>query len=1124
MPRPKRNTRIVVFDDELDLYPYKRRILEEKLPPVPETRNETVGFVKRVVLPILVFMVMIGGYIPESYVHDHFGRDHKTTVQKSSLKISAEELKAMGFVQSDQLARRQKASTSTEIDDETLDSLLMETLNGDDVMSDARQTKESPASTEQPRYFKLVDGNKLELVRSRPNKTTRKRTDDESIAPKLHLSSNTLQTQATEPGSEKKQQPILPSQPLSQTGMVTGQLQQTSAIPQVQSLPSVAAQGSLPQFPATQNIAGTQMQGSAGVMQPMTNGVAMQNGVLMPLPSVQLQNQQTVAGQQQQQQNTYPQSHQGMFGQTNQNTFHQPPVANAMSYEQQQRNMAQQPTPINQPMDTTSNNRVPPSHVLICNSILGMQDAYVTEDQRVCLDKVHVTQSLAQIFVSTYLSTQAVSWGYRVAYSHNCNRHRENHHLIQETLPATLHSPAPMSKNLKKENLVGFCQHITQSWQRTGSANPMDILLWDTNVNVQYRRQLRTRKQDASEPSLGKEDVTAKSKEKKGIVKFVTAINWRKKRRMQTYQAQAVAPATVLMERMAPLIATNLYQAGLHAREVRGAIQAGYGVLKGRNSHSEVIATDCAVIYLPCRDVRGQDVVVLPYFDYLMHLPTSVKTVDIVINRQCLESTVHMKGYASDFASTVRQFLPRSGVELVVAKPSSPDLVARLVESEYVLCGPGYGMVCLLPAIARIGSRGRFTLFDVGPDLVPGESTSTVISRLSPHLIAHVHPPRDNFAVAQLSTFLNTPDLLMNFAQGSPNVASGNCRYVRGKVGHWIEDMRYAEQAQYRTPLTHYSGNADKVFKKKVAKGETGAMQYRPATTYRWEETRYQNCQTSLLTKEGVCNVLSVLNARRIFVAGDSLSLQMAQSMWMWLAVEGSSPTPKGTLEPNFAYRIPCNGFEFTLQFVRNDEFMENDKPVSIDNKQSNCDSFCYPWTHQYMADPSKTILIANVGAHIHEFGRFKEAVDRFVNIVDRMNRPNDIVLWRTLVPGHWDCGRSGLTPFGDFAAYLKDAQEHQNPREEVYSWGKFSSYNDYVVKSLDVRRHKPFDQPRAIIEVLDVFPITVLRPDGHCSDEFKPPNFLATDCLHYDLPGPLDWWSHLAFSHLVDMASAVSA
>lgn len=693
------------------------------------------------------------------------------------------------------------------------------------------------------------------------------------------------------------------------------------------------------------------------------------------------------------------------------------------------------------------------------------------EEHTSCLDDVDPSRALAQIFLSAYLAHQARIHGYPVEYEHNCGAHRKDKKLIQELLPSPFHIPESNDPggDMRKEQIHAFCQMIVESAQQKQTSNPLEILLWDTNASTGNR-----------------------------------------------------APVSML-ERIEPLALANLYHASMKSRLVKSSLQAGYGVLKGRNTESEHIAVGRAVIYLPCRDRECQDLALVPYMNYLMHLPISVNTVDIVVTPRCMKNLPGCASYVNDLASNVRQFGTQRGVEVIQATPSGPDTFARLIEAEHVLCAPGFGMGCLFPSLGR--TQGRVTLFDVGPDQIEGDSASSFVARLPPQMITHVTPPMSTFGVAFLSNFMGQDAALKAFVQHSPARETGDCRFFRGRVGQWTQDMVYAEHAQYRTPLKHYSGNADKLFKKQAANGKHGDMQYRPSTTYRWDEARYDTCGVSQVTQEGVCETLKSMNARRIFILGDSLNLQLAQSMWMWLTNEnhGDSPTERGKLDPNFKTTIQCMGYgSYTLQFIRNDEFLENDLPVSIDKEQKNCATYCYPWTREYLADESRTILIANVGAHIHQFEKFQEAMDRFVDVVDGMRRPNDIVLFRTLVPGHWDCSRPGLKPFHKFADYLQDAEEHPNPKDEIYTWSKFNDYNDYAAQKLDNRRFLPMSNgPRALMEVVDVNPMTTLRPDGHCSDEFRPPSYLDTDCLHYSLPGPVDWWSHMAFSHLQDIATA---
>ena len=727
-----------------------------------------------------------------------------------------------------------------------------------------------------------------------------------------------------------------------------------------------------------------------------------------------------------------------------------------------------------------------PTHIRICQVVLGQEIAPFMVEHKKCVDEFDPSLPLAEIFLSAYLAHHARLHGFRVEYDHNCGGHRNDHRLIQELLPSPLTVPGSTKNDMTKAHLQGLCKMMVPNEQNRRESTALEILLWDTSSPMGQRFLAVTAEKD------------------------------------RVLQNPTEGTPIAMLERLVPIVFSNMYPATMQSRLVKTALLAGYGVLKGRNVSSEHLAIGTAVVYLPCRDRDCEDLAVIPYTSYLLHLPLSVHVVDVVVSARCVERLPGCRRYVDDLASTIRQFSPKMSVEVITAEPSSPDVMARLIEAEHVLCGPGFGMVCLFPALAR--ASGRMTLFDIGSDQIDGESASSFVSRLPQDLIKHVTPPTSIFSVTFLSDFGGRETAMTTFAQLPPNKDAGDCRFFRGRVGQWNQDMAYAQHAQYRTPLSHYSGNAEKVFRRKVAKGEYPNLQFRPSTTYRFDEARYQTCAVEQTTQEGVCAMLKSLGVRRIFILGDSLNLQLAQSMWMWLTNEkhGDSPTVKGSLDPNFKTTLQCLGYgSYTLQFIRNDELLENDQPVSIDQNQKNCQTYCYPWTKAYQEDMSRTIMIFNVGAHLHEFERYQSAIDRFVDVFDGMNRPNDVVLFRTLVPGHWDCSRPGLRPFPNFGAYQKDAEEHPNLKEEIYTWSKFSAYNDYTIRKLDYRRFEASTTTKALMEVVDVLPMTVLRPDGHCSDEFRPPSYLDSDCLHYDLPGPVDWWSHLSLSHLKDIATA---
>jgi hypothetical protein len=384
-----------------------------------------------------------------------------------------------------------------------------------------------------------------------------------------------------------------------------------------------------------------------------------------------------------------------------------------------------------------------------------------------------------------------------------------------------------------------------------------------------------------------------------------------------------------------------------------------------------------------------------------------------------------------------------------------------------------------------------------------------------PGAIARVSSPEKLIPTRSLAELTTKPGMVQEFLRSPPPPGSGICRLLRGKVGQWEQDFDYASQAAYRVPLLHHSGAAETIFRQRAPKDGPLEQQFRPAATYRWQETFYNgSCDVPLVTREGICSLLNKMGIGRIFFLGDSLSLEQALSLWMLLG-----PEVDFLLKDQSAarYIIDCpnvDGFSFVLQFIRNDELLINDLPVSVPDHVMNCKNYCHPWVDSYISESLRTLSIINIGAHLHDRNLFERGMVRFIETFDGLGRVNDIVMIRTLVPGHKMCGRPGLKPYRSFGEYINDAT--MEGTKDTYNWEVFSFYNDFVSRLLDNRTQKKIQQAR--MEVLDVFPMTVLRPDGHMADEFKAPETKRTDCLHYSQPGPIDWWNHLMFGNLLDI------
>jgi len=178
-----------------------------------------------------------------------------------------------------------------------------------------------------------------------------------------------------------------------------------------------------------------------------------------------------------------------------------------------------------------------------------------------------------------------------------------------------------------------------------------------------------------------------------------------------------------------------------------------------------------------------------------------------------------------------------------------------------------------------------------------------------------------------------------------------------------------------------------------------------------------------------------------------------------------------------------------------------------------------------------RTVIVANTGLWIPTFEEYKTAFGALLDYIDSFPPDKIIPFIRPSIPGHPNCKpRPDLdkaqhgeelknfdwvnktvdeVPFEDIQAY-RDYTNQQNG-SQTYNWLNLERYNDYSYGMLKNRTAATAaTNSTTEIHWFDIFPSAILRRDGHIGFQ---------DCLHYYLPGPVDWWSHLFFSKLVDMA-----
>ena len=537
---------------------------------------------------------------------------------------------------------------------------------------------------------------------------------------------------------------------------------------------------------------------------------------------------------------------------------------------------------------------------------------------------------------------------------------------------------------------------------------------------------------------------------------------------------------------------------------------------------------DTAVIFLPCRDRQCSDLWVIPFYSFLENIPGSVRAVTIIMTPSCKNALTMCRQYVMDLADTLEDFDSTRKVDVMIAYPSSIEVMMRFMVANYVLCGAGWGKQWLIPALARSSQvQGQFVVWERKQNtngkepFVESMAIQTILSKIgAPDVLDRISIP-DDLLLESLVELNMKPGQVQHFLQSPPLPDSGICRFLRGKFGTWVQDFDYARQVAYSVPLLHHSGAAETIFQQRLANNVTGGLSFRPSATYRWQETSYRDhCTIQMVTKEKLCSVLSTMDIRRIFFLGDSLTLEQCLSLWMLLGPTEDIPLAD---QSSFSCNVSCpnhEGFSFLLQFIRNDELMENSKPVSMRDQVMNCKNYCYPWAGSYKMDESRTLMVVNIGAHLHDRALFESAIQRFIESFDSLDRVNDIILLRTLVPGHKNCGRKGLKPYHSLSEYIEDSTNEKV--KDTYNWGVFTSYNNFMGRVLSDRARGK--RAKARMELLDVFPMTILRPDGHMADEYKASETKRTDCLHYSQPGPIDWWNHLMFANLLDIQATDKA
>lgn len=328
------------------------------------------------------------------------------------------------------------------------------------------------------------------------------------------------------------------------------------------------------------------------------------------------------------------------------------------------------------------------------------------------------------------------------------------------------------------------------------------------------------------------------------------------------------------------------------------------------------------------------------------------------------------------------------------------------------------------------------------------------------------------------------------------------CLRKAGINGSWVQDFDFSRNhGQYDTPWVVPDGPYQRRTSGAFVPSEDAPFPWR--TSWKWVD---QECPVNVMTYDGICNILKRLNIRHLLFYGDSLSRQHYNS---FVNQMNSTNFDKEKEKQVNAGVLTCqvlgDTVPYTIRIFHGIDKGGNafpNSPRGVYRMENSTNNFIQE------ANMDRMLGVFNIGAHYHNWTHYMEDMDTMIGILKMANRTQDIYIYRSTSPGHADClprSRKFDWKLGTRLKPLTKFSEYRSGHN--YDYDRFEGYNNYT-KHLVLKRNRMGLKP--FLHYLDIFNMTALRSDAHPG---------PVDCLHFQQPGPVDWWNHLLYTYLKRMA-----
>eukprot|EP00547_Thalassionema_nitzschioides_P000526 CAMPEP_0194207486 /NCGR_PEP_ID=MMETSP0156-20130528/6214_1 /TAXON_ID=33649 /ORGANISM="Thalassionema nitzschioides, Strain L26-B" /LENGTH=384 /DNA_ID=CAMNT_0038934259 /DNA_START=79 /DNA_END=1233 /DNA_ORIENTATION=- len=342
-------------------------------------------------------------------------------------------------------------------------------------------------------------------------------------------------------------------------------------------------------------------------------------------------------------------------------------------------------------------------------------------------------------------------------------------------------------------------------------------------------------------------------------------------------------------------------------------------------------------------------------------------------------------------------------------------------------------------------------------------------------------------------------DPFENATQSDKDTSIHQCLNALGKNGTWVQDWEFARKfGQHVIPLVESYGP---FYRRTWGRFKpTAEIPFPWQTSWRWLDFNSfgDDCQIDYtMGGESICEALQALNITHLYFNGDS----MTQSQYTSFINKLGSQYVTIDRNSKGASILCANN---TIKVLQTREGQGGQAFPSSPRDNITLTQI----SKDFFRQKGRKLSIWNMGAHYHQDSHYQEDIVQLFSWMEEYHNKDDLIFFRTTPSGHLNCEPRRPRRF-NFSEYrvrpLKNYNEFKPT--SMHTWEKFDAYNTYTKQLLRERQNNSSLEDRPQIRLLDVVNMTLLRPDGHSG---------GGDCLHYVQPGPIDWWNHLLFTHLV--------